>query len=135
MRRTDWHPDEWQEHCNALLRLHYGWEYQTVPDKDRGDLGMEGFSRDGCAYQCYAAEPGLTTTQLYQRQRDKMTVDLGKLMVNDVAICDLLGDIRIRRWVFLVPVFDSRELVRHAASKANELRTQSPDCLDHDFAV
>jgi hypothetical protein len=134
-RRTDWHPDDWEEHCNALLRLHYGWDYQAVPDKDRGDLGMEGFSRDGCAYQCYSAEPGLTTTQLYQRQRDKMTVDLGKLAVNDGPICDLLGDVRIRRWIFLVPVFDSRELVRHAASKSKELRAQAPDCLHSDFAV
>lgn len=133
---TGWHPDDWQEHCNSLLRMHYTWDYQTVPDKDKGDLGMEGFSRDGCAYQCYAAESGLTTAMLYERQRDKMTVDLAKLISNDASICAMLGDIQIRRWVFLVPDFDSRELIRHSTNKAKELRERRPQCIaSDDFAV
>ena len=115
--------------------MHYGFEYQRVPDNLRGDLGIEGFSRDGCAYQCYVGETGLTATQLYERQRDKMTVDLGKLVRNAVRLQAILGGLRIGRWVFLVPKFEAHDLLRHAADKSAEVRSHGLQCITVDFQV
>ncbi|MDR0604437.1 MAG: hypothetical protein LBG80_09075, partial [Bacteroidales bacterium] len=37
--------DEWQDLGNALIGLKYGpANYQRVPDNDRGDAGIEGFT-------------------------------------------------------------------------------------------
>jgi hypothetical protein len=115
--------------------MHYGFEYQRVPDNLRGDLGIEGFSRDGCAYQCYVAETGLTATQLYERQRDKITVDLGKLLRNALRLQAILGGLRIGRWVFLVPKFEGHELLRHGADKSAEIRGHGLNCITDDFQV
>jgi len=56
-----------------LLKRHHGHtNYQEVPAKHGGDLGLEGFSTNGCAYQCYAAQGYRDTNSLYEAQRDKM---------------------------------------------------------------
>jgi hypothetical protein len=130
-----WSPDDWQVHCDLLLSLHYQFDYQRVPDNVKGDLGIEGFSRDGCLYQCYAAEAGLTRRQLYERQRDKMTVDLGKLIPNAAGIEAMLGGTRIARWVFLVPRLEGREILVHAATKSAEIRAAGLTWIEDDFQV
>jgi hypothetical protein len=130
-----WSPDNWQSHCDLLLNLHYQFDYQRVPDSVRGDLGIEGYSRDGCLYQCYAAEPGLTHKQLYERQRDKMTVDLGKLVDNAADLEKLLGGLTIRRWVFLVPRFEGRDVLVHAGAKSADIRGRALAFVSEDFQV
>jgi len=130
-----WTPDDWQAYCDLLLNLHYQFDYQRVPDSVRGDLGIEGFSRDGCIYQCYAAETGLTRRQLYERQRDKMTVDLGKLIQNGSSLQAMLGGLVIARWIFLVPKFDGRDILVHAAVKAAEIRTTGLAFISDAFQV
>jgi hypothetical protein len=106
-----------------LLAMHYPvGELVEVPDRDKGDYGIEAFARDGCAFQCYAAEEPLTVQQLYAKQRAKMARDLKKLVDNRSGLMAILGSVRIRRWLFLVPRHDSKELVAHAARKEAELR-------------
>ena len=99
MAQSAWSGDDWQEFCMLLLRERYSHhQFQEMPDKDKGDLGIEAFSLDGCAYQCYAPEQAVTVTERYERQRDKLTKDLGKLKKNEAKLKRVLrrpGDLAI----------------------------------------
>jgi hypothetical protein len=106
-----------------LLRTHYGpHSIQMVPDRDRGDLGIEAYSpSDGCLFQCYAAEEPLTTDKLYESQRGKLTKDLGKLKKKQDELAAMLGTMFVKKYVFMVPRHDSRRLLAHATTKAAEV--------------
>ncbi|WP_147233290.1 MULTISPECIES: hypothetical protein [Brevibacterium] len=92
-----------------------------MPDRNQGDLGIEAFSLDGVAYQCYAAEEPLTAQARYVKQRDKLTTDLGKLRSNKRDMSKLLGNVELHRYVFLVHRHDSRQLISHASAKSSEV--------------
>lgn len=139
--------DEWQNWANRVLCVHYGpLEYQQIPDNDRGDAGLEGFTRtDGHAYQAYGCEEPISTADRYERQRNKMTADLGKFILNRAALQRILGTVRITRWALFVPCFDSKEIVAHAARKTEEVKAAALPyvadsfhvcvCQQSDFAV
>lgn len=131
---------EWQGWATKLLHCHYAkGDYQPVPDKDRGDAGIEGYSTDGRAYQMYGPEGELTFAQRHDKLRDKMTRDISKFIADkDGKLSRLLGSMKIKRWILLVPYFDSREIVEHAAKKTEEVRAASlcyVDCGNFKVAV
>lgn len=115
--------DEWQQWANKLLVAHYGHtEYQEVPDRDSGDAGIEGFTRtDGHAYQVFGCEEPISTSERYEKQRDKMTEDIRKFQQNQAILQRLFGTTRITRWILFVPVFDSKQIVTHATKKTAEV--------------
>lgn len=117
-----WLGREWQDYCLLLLSRRYALRnahaLQRVPDRDRGDLGLEAFSHDGCAFQCYAAEEPLSTSQRYEKQRDKLTRDLAKLRDRQAEVSLMLGNIILHRYIFMVHKFDSKELIKHAHAQA-----------------
>ena len=115
--------DDWQTWANQLLTCHYGpTEYQKVPDVDRGDAGIEGFTLSrGHAYQAYGCEEPLAVKARYEKQRDKITADLNKFIHNEEKLRRLFGSVRITRWVLFVPYFDSKDLVEHATKKTDEV--------------
>ena len=132
-----WSGDDWQCYCDGLFREKHGSTgYVRVPDRDRGDLGMEGYSIDGTAtiYQCYVTE-AVDVGKRYEKQRDKITKDLGKLMANKDRVVVLLGTHTMKFWVLMVPVHDSKELVIHARAKEQEMREKGLQFLDDDFTV
>src|SRR5699024_8203895 len=108
---------------------------QLVPDRHQGDLGIEVFSLDGAAYQCYAAEEPLTVDGCYQKQRDKLTTDLGKLKTYKKEMGEMLGTVSIQRYVFLVHRHDSRLLIKHASSKASEVVRWDLPFIDPGFRI
>lgn len=107
----------------------------VVPDRHTGDFGIEGFSRDGCAYQCYAAREPLDTEALYKKQRDKMSVDIRKFCNNQPHLQALFGPTVISRWIFVVPRHDSAKLSQHAETKAAEVRAKGLPHVAQDFAI
>lgn len=118
-----WTGTEWQDYCIELLWHEYGAQnFQEMPDRHNGDRGIEGFSRDGCAFQCYAAEEPKGTKELYEEQRDKLTEDLNKLRKNAKDLTKMLGDVVIRRYMFMVHRHESVKLIEHASTKAAEVR-------------
>lgn len=120
-----WQGRDWQNYCILLLQKRYAHQnshsLQLVPDRHQGDLGMEAFSHDGHAYQCYAAEEPLSVRDCYEKQRDKLTADLGKLRDRQSEVGELLGRVVLHRYVFMVHRHDSRKLISHAHSKVSDV--------------
>ncbi|WP_190264635.1 hypothetical protein [Glutamicibacter nicotianae] len=134
-----WNGTEWQEYCILLLQKRYATKnshnLQLVPDRHNGDLGIEAFSLDGVAYQCYAAEEPLAVDACFAKQRDKLTVDLGKLNTYKKEMHKMLGSVVLRRYVFLVHRHDSRQLIRHASKKSAEVVEWKLPFIDPDFRI
>lgn len=75
-----------------LLKRHYApGQFQQIPAKDRGDAGLEGFTNDGCAYQCYAPEEPLTLAQRTEKHKKKIYRDIKKFRENCTLLRGLLG--------------------------------------------
>lgn len=115
--------EEWQNWANKLLTCHYGpTEYQKVQDNDKGDAGIEGFTiSDGHAYQAYGCVEPLSTTDRYEKQRDKITRDINKFIENCSILAKIFGTVKITRWALFVPYCDSKEIVAHASKKTAEV--------------
>jgi len=129
-------PEEWQERIILLLKLQYrATGFQEIPDRDRGDYGLEGFARDGSVYQCYAAEEPLSTGNLYAKQRHKITKDLNKFKDNKDGLIKIFGPTKISRWILVVPRWESKELLKHAEKKAEEIRNVNLPYVADDFCV
>jgi hypothetical protein len=132
----EWEGTAWQDFCVELLRMRYAnHNLVEVPDRHNGDLGLEAFTHDGVAFQCYAAKEPLSTNSLYEHQRDKLTTDLGKLQKNKLKLSRLLNGVEVHRYVFLVHRHDSKELVIHAQTKASEVRAWGLPFIRDDFAI
>ncbi|MFF0745173.1 hypothetical protein ACFYVL_32710 [Streptomyces sp. NPDC004111] len=128
--------DEWEQYCLLLARRHYGADQvQEIPARHGGDLGIEAFTFCGRAFQCYAPVEPLSTAERYEKQRDKLSTDLRKLGTKQKDLHRLLGDVKISNYVFLVPIFDSAQLVQHASIKAEEVRRKNLPFIAADFKV
>jgi len=108
---------------------------QLVPDAHSGDLGLEAFSHDGHAYQCYAAQEPLSTKDRFKKQRDKLTRDLNKLKNKSSDVQALLGQVVIEKYVFLVHRHDSKNLITHANTKAKEVASWGLPFISQDFYI
>jgi hypothetical protein len=133
----EWNGEEWQEHIAQLLRARYSEPgmYQEMPSRDKGDLGLEGFSRDGICYQCYAAEPPFTVKILYEKQRNKITDDISKFIKNSKRLAAVFGTLKIKRWLLVVPQFFSTQLLEHCSSKKDDVIGANLAYLDGQFDV
>jgi hypothetical protein len=138
--------DEWQELIVRLVALRFGiGGFVEVPDTVNGDCGLEGFTRCGKAFQCYAAEEPLTTPELTKKQKAKISADIPKLNTYKVTLAAILGPTVLDRWVFVVPRWEDKAVLAHAEAKLAELRALqlsfiSPSivpviCTIEDFAV
>jgi hypothetical protein len=133
---TQWDPDVWEDHVHALLTLRHGaGNYQRVPDDHGGDAGLEGFSRDGFAYQSYAAQGFNSIAQLYEKQRRKISADIKKFILNRERLSRILGTVRVRRWLLVVPEHTSAELVAHASAKTAEVLRADLPYVDPGFQI
>jgi hypothetical protein len=54
---------------------------------------------------------------------------------NKDALLRLFGPLKMKRWVFFVPLFDSKEIVAHAAKKTQEVIDAALPYVDNDFHV
>lgn len=123
----------WQDYCQKLLRLRYK-DYQEVPAQFGGDYGIEGFTRSGIVFQCYCPDDDPSGKDLYEKQRDKITKDIKKLVKNALAI-SALGAGTIREWHFLTPHYNSRHLVSHCRTKESEVRSKSLETVHSEFTI
>lgn len=113
---------EWQKICNKIFCMHYENEvYQTVPDTVGGDLGIEGYTRTGKVFQCYFPEGNYSAVELNDHLQNKMTTDIGKLVKNKDEFAELLKGIQIHQWIFVIPEYKDKKLLKHAIKKKEEI--------------
>ena len=127
---------EWERRVKRWLRLRYpAGEFEEVPAEHSGDFGIEGFSRDGIAYQCYAPSGPLKVKDLYENQRGKITDDIRKFIDREAELTKLFGPLIIKSWWLVVPEHRSAKLVQHATTKAEEVRTANLPYVAADFCI
>lgn len=124
---------EWDQFCQKLLRRRHS-DYQEVPAQFGGDLGIEGFTRSGIVFQCYCPDENLTGTELYEKQRDKITEDIGKLLRNATDISALGAGI-IREWHFVTPRINDRAIHGHCRTKEVLVRSRALPQVSTDFQI
>lgn len=133
-----WISKDWENHIHLLLKRRYAHppgSYQQVPDTVGGDWGIEGYSIDGTAYQCYAAQEWISAAELLTRQKNKITSDIGKFIRNEDDLWSVFQPLRIRLWNFVVPYWNDKELIRHANKKAGEVEERKLKHVAKQFRI
>lgn len=132
-----WDDNEWEDYVLRLLQDMHGPEnIQPVPAKHKGDCGIDYFCvNKSIVYQCYACETPITVAARAEKQRDKITVDIGKFCDPKRGAQAVLRSHKIKRWILVVPVHDSRDVVAHASRKAEEVRQKNLPHVDIDFEI
>jgi hypothetical protein len=126
----------WERRVKTWLRLRYpGGKFEEVPAEHHGDFGIEGFSRDGIAYQCYAPQGRLKPKDLYENQRKKINDDIDKFIKNQKDLTKLFGPLVINSWWLVVPEHKSSKLVQHATEKAAMVRSLGLPYVSKDFHI
>lgn len=124
---------EWQKRIEDLLKIKYRTDYRIIPDQTQGDHGVEGFSKDGKAYQCYAAAEN--SQNLYAKQRQKITDDIGKFVKNVAELKSIFDLTVINEWILVVPLYNDKALLKHASKKAEEVRKLNLPTVSKDFTI
>jgi hypothetical protein len=127
--------NNWERRVKAWLRLRHPGTFEEVPSDHHGDFGIEGFSRDGIAYQCYAPKSVLKTKDLYENQRNKITEDINKFINNSGELAKLFKDLKIHSWWLVVPEHKSGKLVQHASEKAALVRSKKLPYVADNFQI
>jgi hypothetical protein len=128
---------DWEEEIFLLLQIRHGPQnIQRVPSQDQGDLGLDSYCvSDGTVYQYYAPEGILSIRDRYIRHRDKITEDIGKFIDRKDRIAALLGNLVVPRWILVVPLNDSKEILIHAATKAELVRQTGRTYVAPEFQI
>jgi hypothetical protein len=133
---TEYDGNEWERKVKHWLRLRYpDGRFEEVPAAHHGDFGIEGFSRDGIAYQCYAPQSALKVAELYENQRIKITNDIKKFIERKDELSRLFGGVVIKSWWLIVPQHRSGKLVQHASAKAKEVMQANLSYVSPDFYI
>lgn len=120
----------------GLLYEHHGHaDFVRVPDQVSGDSGLEGYSRSGYAYQCYAPQECVSEQRRYEKIRDKINVDLNKLVDNQLTISSMLGGVVLTHWFLVTPDVRDKRLLSYANTKAMEVRKAGVTYIDTNFEV
>lgn len=127
--------NSWESFCQVCFKMKYEVDgYQEMPAW-QGDLGIEGFTRNGVLFQCYCPNEEYTPDKLYEEQRDKITTDLKKLVTNEIELKKYLKTIKIKQWIFVTPGYKKKDIVKHCQDKAEEYRNMNLSILDDNFDV
>lgn len=132
-----WDGNDWEDHVLRLLQDMHGPEnIQPVPAKHKGDCGIDYFCvSKSIVYQCYACEEPVSVAMRAEKQRDKITIDIGKFCDPAKGAASVLSPHRIKRWILVVPNHDSRDVVAHSTKKAEEVRKKNLSHVADDFEI
>ena len=132
--RRSWEGKEWEGFVHQLVQIRHGAQnVQRVPDRVRGDAGLEYFTMDGCLYQSYAPEETGDVPKAVSAMKSKASRDLKKLIKNQDTIKALLGDLKVNRWILLCPFLDDKDVVRFVRERGDEVKAAGLPFIDDDF--
>jgi len=100
-----------------------------------GDYGIEGYSRDGVAYQCYADQDSANRRDRTDKQKAKLRRDVRKLRDNAHQIETVLGGVVLHAYVLMVPDYHAAELVAYANERAEDARSWGLPFIADDFTI
>lgn len=126
----------WENLCQLVFKRKYGAEgYQQIPATP-GDYGLEGFtSISGLGFQCYCPERQYSRREMYEKQRNKISMDLTKLKTNSKDLQAILGQTKIKQWIFVTPELARHALLRHVRTKEREVEGWALQFIDDDFRI
>ncbi|MCQ1996489.1 hypothetical protein [Arthrobacter sp. zg-Y1171] len=128
--------DDFEAFVWSLLQRRYPPEkLRYFPAEMGGDKGLEGFSTDGIAYQCYADKDSLDLRARTQKQRAKLNRDTLKLQKNKDDLPQLLDGLIIQNYFLIVPQYHSTELVAYANKRAATVRSWGLSFISTDFSI
>jgi hypothetical protein len=133
-----WNSKAWESHIQRLLKKRYAvppGSYREVPDRVKGDCGVEGFAQDGTAYQCYAAQQWTSPADLLKKQKNKITADISKFVKNESELLEIFGTVKISQWNLTVPYWSDKDLIKHANVKALEVQKRHCTHAENEFAI
>jgi hypothetical protein len=132
-----WNPDDWESFSLSLLQNRHGpLNIQKIPAAHKGDYGIDYYCpKEAVAYQCYSVEEPIDIATRAERQKRKITSDIGKVLSNHLEIGKLFLGVPIKHWVLLAPLHDSKEVNLHCAKKTGDLRNANCVILDALFEV
>lgn len=124
--------DRWEDVCQIVFKRRYENDsYFEIPATP-GDFGIEGFTRSGKAFQCYCPDEHYSSSELYEKQRDKITKDLKKLKTFQKQLASKLGDTLIKQWFFVSPMNSKNDLVDHCTKKRDEVKSWGLSIIDNN---
>ena len=125
-------PKEWEKFCGIILRYVFtAKNIWYVPDRDKGDLGIEFYSADGTIFQCYYPELNIDTSIYKNKVKKKIRKDLKKLITNKCDIEELLDGIKIKRWVLFLPELWSKDLIKYCGQQKKNIIEASLPYIDN----
>ena len=128
--------DSWEQLCQQVFKRKYAAEDYQQCNASPGDFGIEGFTlATGLAFQCYCPNKHYCRAELYEKQRDKITHDLGKLKTYQADILKRIGSTKLRKWLFVTPEVDKNALLAHAREKEEEVKAWGLPFIDDNFRV
>jgi hypothetical protein len=132
-----WSPDDWEAFAHHLLRIRHGaLHVHKIPAAHKGDLGIDYYCTEpAVAYQCYSVEEPIDIGVRAERQKKKITTDLGKIVKNTTILNKLFLGNPIKHWILLAPLHDSKDVNLHCSKKTTDLRSKKLAHLDDGFEV
>jgi hypothetical protein len=132
-----WNPDDWELFSLSLLQDRHGaLNVHKIPATHKGDFGIDFYcTKDAVAYQCYAVEEPIDIATRAERQKKKITRDLGKIVANHAEIATLFRGTKIRHWILLAPLHDSKDVNLHCSKQTTDIRNAKCQALDDVFEV
>lgn len=128
--------DDFEVFFWGLLRRKYPQQALVyLPAQMGGDYGLEGFSTDGIAYQCYADQDSLSLRARTDKQKKKLYDDTVKLNTYASKIEAVLGGLTISHYFLCVPQYHAAELVKYAEVRADAVRKFGLDWIADEFAI
>jgi hypothetical protein len=128
--------DDFEESYWGLLRRRYRPEQLVhIPAAMGGDCGIEGYSTDGIAYQCYADRDSLTLRHRTDKQKSKLYTDTVKLQTYAGRLEAMLDGLVIEHYFLVVPQYHAAELVEYAATRAAAVRAFGLSFIGSEFSI
>lgn len=124
--------DKWEYICQICFKQNFREEVYIEVKATPGDYGIEGFTRTGKVFQCYCPDETYSSSDLYEKHRDKITKDLKKLKTYEKQLKAFLGDTKINKWYFVTPLHGKNDIVAHCTSKRDEVKSWQLSIVDNE---
>jgi hypothetical protein len=124
--------DKWEYICQICFKQNFREEVYIEVKATPGDYGIEGFTRTGKVFQCYCPDETYSSSDLYEKHRDKITKDLKKLRTYEKQLKTFLGDTKINKWYFVTPLHGKNDIVAHCTSKRDEVKSWQLSIVDNE---